>query len=254
MPKSKHGRATPSKHPARSFDSFEAVRWEFPNEIACLAAALRERKVLSKVDSTRYRHGVSRDLVESKLAEVIFNAFRLLESISAGRKQAVEFMALAEKAGDDYRRAARDLRRVDPLMSHAAAHKAGVFDQTLERLKDLDHQRPIQETLDDLTVDLCALLIHTTTLSRYYVLTEIIPEILAAAFSCWPTAHQGRGTENPSARYKRIIKRWVTPKFTEANILSRRRTYLFAGDRRFSPDLFNPHRPIRTVSSGLTLR
>lgn len=227
---------------------------ECPEEIARITKALRTHNALA-IDSSRYRRGVTRDLVEVKLAELIVNAFRLFQWMGDGRTEASRLIEAAGTARDGYKRAAWHLRRVDRNVSNLLALRAAYFNDVMMNLKGLDNRGAQRsEHLDDLILDLWAALNHTTDLTKDHALKEVVTRILDVAWTCYPDCAPKRGRENPLARFKRFRRRFDTSSGSLETFISGRRHHVFDCDNRFPQDLFQPHRTTRTVPPADTKR
>ena len=213
----------------------------YPKEIDRVSSALVQGKALAGVDSTRYLHppDVSSALVRTKLAESIVEAFdgrRLIANVS---DQAVNDSVLYQSHATAYNRAARTLKRVDPVLAEHCRQKAEYCHFASKRLEGF-LSSPANtwnaQLLNIFTFDLAAILVHTTDLNPSHLFKKVVPKIIRVAFACYPDIAPATGAGSPYARYKRTGTPWE-----RANHLLFSRYLLFLGDDRFSKKLFLPH-------------
>ncbi len=243
-------------------------------EIDRLASALRDP--LQMIDSTRWR--CSRDGVRRKIAEELFNFFGL--EIRHARHWWDGVRSLQANR-DAHLKAARVIAKL-PGISHDAeapfrfhaglpvttdlTHHARLLDGRLKwflQFRPLPLYRHAARCLSRLALRLTAILAHTTDLTPHYILRDVLPSVLEAAWQFYPDIAPRRGAADPLTRYKRDLaarrkdaarpseqRVYLDPqamlKLADNRFLQYREL-LFENDGRFSLALFEPHRSARTV-------
>lgn len=210
------------------------------DEIDDMASAIRD--ALDRVPTDRWR--CSRDLARRKIAEAIFMTFGQIWYASESLNVDLQLRDRSDK----YRKAAKILRgeRIAADLQHWALR----LDTLAKSCGHLSFAHEKAEYLDGLTVTFVAILVHTTDMTKGYILKEIIDEILQLAFPRSPLIALQRGARDARKRYVRAMSRVKgSPlrKLAENQFLLLRR-FLFIADGRFPASLFQPHRSKRTVA------
>lgn len=247
-------------------EAIESFRAENAEQIGQAGHVLSEG-ALETVDSTRYRPGTAPEVVFQKIAEAVAQTVLHLEYEAALKRTREDAQAERKLKRDGYFKAAIALEDADSRLA-ARLHRQSVFYGGLAKswAGTMPRRVPRQprpagyrdmtasQHLNILTLNLLAILLHTTNLSTHHVLHKLAPEILTATLTFAEHPLSERGEPHPLKRYKDARERIVSQmhnlgddKFTMEDDLFLRRCLLFAEDRRFPPNLFAPHRTTRTV-------
>jgi hypothetical protein len=224
------------------------------SEIDRIAASLRKRQVFFSIEDDRWR--AAEHLALEKVAEAIIEQFEMIEILHRSENH----VRRAITTRDAMSKASRILRKAG-LDDRGLANDARWFDaQTKNERESVSYKfyRPtltsIAATINALTLNVVAILAHTTTLTPSHIAAEIAPGILETAWDAYPELAPKRGAKDPQSRYKdalRAATRESSAKakrpWTEADQLQLFRFHLFAGDDRFPVALFEPHKTFRST-------
>ena len=192
-------------------------------------------------------------LVEiAKIAEEVASIFQWLRLDRLTRGAKGQLIDEAENWRNAYRNAERDFKKINPALGGMNYYLAEYWDRHLKKEKN-NLCPPLNEVkskfIDKLTLNLVAILSHTTDLTTNYMTKEILPGILSAVLECYPDFANKIRVENIHKRFKNIGTSSTRPE-----MLRRIRFILFVGDDRFPEKLFRPHPihrfvPHRTVKT-----